>query len=100
MLRLVPDELREASYALGIPKWSTIVRIVLPTAMSGIITGSCWRCPRHGRDRAGAGAGRLQQSINYNPFSGNMALAADFIYTSSATRQPGSEPFSGCGERR
>jgi phosphate transport system permease protein len=39
MLRLVPNELREASYALGIPKWKTILRIVLPTALSGIITG-------------------------------------------------------------
>jgi phosphate transport system permease protein len=39
MLRLVPNELREASYALGVPKWKTIIRIVLPTAMSGIITG-------------------------------------------------------------
>jgi phosphate transport system permease protein len=39
MLRLVPNELREASYALGIPKWRTIARIVLPTALTGIITG-------------------------------------------------------------
>ena len=39
MLKLVPNELREASYALGVPKWKTIVRIVLPTAASGIITG-------------------------------------------------------------
>lgn len=39
MLRLVPNELREASYALGVPKWKTIVRVVLPTALSGIITG-------------------------------------------------------------
>jgi phosphate transport system permease protein len=39
MLRLVPNELREASYALGVPKWKTIARIVLPTAASGIITG-------------------------------------------------------------
>jgi phosphate transport system permease protein len=39
MLKLVPNELREASYALGVPKWRTIVRIVLPTAMTGIITG-------------------------------------------------------------
>jgi phosphate transport system permease protein len=39
MLRLVPNELREASYALGVPKWKTIVKVVLPTAMSGIMTG-------------------------------------------------------------
>jgi phosphate transport system permease protein len=39
MLKLVPNELREASYALGVPKWKTIVRIVIPTALSGIITG-------------------------------------------------------------
>jgi phosphate transport system permease protein len=39
MLKLVPNELREAAYALGVPKWKTVVRIVLPTAFSGIITG-------------------------------------------------------------
>ncbi|QDZ43147.1 phosphate ABC transporter permease PstA [Corynebacterium sp. sy039] len=39
MLRIVPVELRESSYALGVPKWKTIMRIVLPTALSGIVTG-------------------------------------------------------------
>jgi phosphate transport system permease protein len=39
MLRIVPMDLREASYALGVPKWKTIVRIVIPTALPGIITG-------------------------------------------------------------
>ena len=39
MLRVVPADLREASYALGVPKWKTIVKIVLPTALSGIVTG-------------------------------------------------------------
>jgi phosphate transport system permease protein len=39
MLKLVPNELREASYALGVPKWKTIAKIVVPTAFSGIITG-------------------------------------------------------------
>ncbi len=39
MLKLVPDELREAAYALGVPKWKTIVRIVIPTALSGMISG-------------------------------------------------------------
>ncbi|WP_295624262.1 phosphate ABC transporter permease PstA [uncultured Corynebacterium sp.] len=39
MLRVVPADLREASYALGVPKWKTIAKIVLPTALSGIVTG-------------------------------------------------------------
>jgi phosphate transport system permease protein len=39
MLKLVPQELREASYALGIPKWKTISKVVLPTALGGIVTG-------------------------------------------------------------
>jgi phosphate transport system permease protein len=39
MLRLVPNELREASYALGVPKWRTVVKVVIPTALSGLITG-------------------------------------------------------------
>ncbi len=39
MLKLVPNDLREASYALGVPKWKTVVRVVLPTALSGIVTG-------------------------------------------------------------
>lgn len=39
MLKLVPVELREASYALGVPKWRTVVSIVVPTAFPGIVTG-------------------------------------------------------------
>src|SRR5450631_4610583 len=39
MLKLVPNELREAAYALGVPKWTTIMRVVLPTALGGIVTG-------------------------------------------------------------
>ena len=31
MLKIVPNELREAAYALGVPKWRTIVKVVLPT---------------------------------------------------------------------
>jgi phosphate transport system permease protein len=40
VLRLVPNELREASYALGISKWQTVLRVVLPTASGGILTGT------------------------------------------------------------
>jgi len=39
MLKLVPDDLREASYALGVPRWRTILGVVLPTALPGIVTG-------------------------------------------------------------
>jgi phosphate transport system permease protein len=39
MLKLVPNDLREASYALGVPRWRTICFVVLPTALTGIITG-------------------------------------------------------------
>lgn len=39
MLRLVPNELREASYALGVTKAGTIIKVVLRTSVSGIISG-------------------------------------------------------------
>jgi phosphate transport system permease protein len=39
MLRLVPNELREAAAALGVPKWRAVLRVVLPTAFTGILTG-------------------------------------------------------------
>ncbi|MET8146038.1 phosphate ABC transporter permease PstA [Sphaerisporangium sp. NPDC005288] len=71
MLRLVPNELREASYALGVPKWKTIVRIVLPTAFTGIITGIMLAIARV----AGETAPLLltvfiTDSINPDPFHG------------------------------
>jgi phosphate transport system permease protein len=40
MLRLVPDSLREAGLALGIPRWKTTLRLILPTALGGIVTGA------------------------------------------------------------
>jgi phosphate transport system permease protein len=39
MVRLVPASLREAGLALGLPRWKVVLRIVLPTARAGIITG-------------------------------------------------------------
>jgi phosphate transport system permease protein len=74
MLKLVPNELREASYALGVPKWKTISRIVLPTALSGITTGIVLGIARV----AGETAPLLvlvqyQQNTNYNPTSGFQA---------------------------
>ena len=43
MFRLVPDDLREASYALGVPKWRTIIKVVLPTALAASSPAWCWR---------------------------------------------------------
>jgi phosphate transport system permease protein len=40
VLTLVPNELREASYALGVSKWQTVIRVVLPTSFGGILTGT------------------------------------------------------------
>ncbi|GLX10714.1 MULTISPECIES: phosphate ABC transporter permease PstA [Microbispora] len=71
MLRLVPRELREASYALGVPKWRTIVKVVLPTAFTGIVTGVMLAVARV----AGETAPLLltvfiTDSINNDPFNG------------------------------
>ena len=51
-LRLVPDALREASFALGIPRWKTILRVVLPTASAGVITGVVLSMARAGGETA------------------------------------------------
>jgi phosphate transport system permease protein len=40
VLLLVPDSLREAALALGAPRWRVVMRIVLPTALPGLVTGS------------------------------------------------------------
>ena len=40
LVKLVPNSLREAALALGYPRWRTCLRIVVPTALPGIVTGS------------------------------------------------------------
>jgi phosphate transport system permease protein len=52
ILRLVPDHLREASLALGVPRWLTILRVVLPTAKAGVITGVMLSLARAGGETA------------------------------------------------
>lgn len=51
-LRLVPNSLREASLALGVPRWKTILMIVLPTARAGIITAVVLSLARAGGETA------------------------------------------------
>ncbi|MEV6411300.1 phosphate ABC transporter permease PstA [Kribbella sp. NPDC051718] len=80
MLKLVPDELREASYALGVPKWKTILNIVVPTAFGGIITGVMLGLARVIGETAPllilVGYSKV---INYNPFSGFMGALPTMI---------------------
>jgi phosphate transport system permease protein len=82
MLKLVPDELREASYALGIPKWKTIVRIVVPTALPGIISGILLALARvMGETAPVLVLVGYARSINYDAFEGNMASLPLLVYT-------------------
>jgi len=80
MLKIVPNELREASYALGVKKWKTIYRVVLPTAMSGILTGVMLGISRiMGETAPLLILGPYTKSINFNLFSGNMAALPTMI---------------------
>jgi phosphate transport system permease protein len=82
MLKLVPNELREASYALGVPKWKTISRIVLPTALSGIVTGILLGLARvMGETAPLIILAPYTAFINVNLFGGNMAALPTLIYT-------------------
>ena len=82
MLKLVPDELREASYALGIPKWKTIVRVVVPTALPGIISGILLALARvMGETAPVLVLVGYSRSINFDVLDGNMASLPLLIYT-------------------
>jgi phosphate transport system permease protein len=81
MLKLVPNELREASLALGVPRWRTILKVVLPTAVGGITTGVMLAIARI----AGESAPVLllvfgNNFINANPFEGAQASLPLYIY--------------------
>ena len=90
MLKLVPNELREASFALGVPKWLTIVKVVLPTSIAGITTGVMLAIARVIGETAPlliiAG---FTQSMNYNMFNERVMTLPVFVYTQYAN--PGSD---------
>jgi len=91
MLKLVPNELREASYALGVPKWRTIVRVVLPTSLAGIVTGVTLAVARViGETAPLLVIAGLTDSLNLNLFDGRMATLPVFTYFSIVT--PGVPP--------
>jgi phosphate transport system permease protein len=71
MLKLVPNELREASLALGVPKWRTILKVVLPTSIGGIATGVMLAIARITGETAPVMLLVFGNTlINPNPFSG------------------------------
>jgi len=83
MLKLVPDDLREASYALGVPKWRTITKVVLPTAVAGIVTGVTLAIARVAGETAPLllvlGTAR---EANWNPLDGGVQTLPVFIFQS------------------
>jgi len=81
MLRIVPMDLREASYALGVPKWKTIVRIVIPTALSGIVTGIMLALARvMGETAPLLVLVGYSQVMNFDIFSGFMGSLPGMMY--------------------
>ena len=81
MLRIVPNDLREAAYALGVPKWRTILKVVLPTALAGIVTGAMLAVARVAGETAPLLLTTfLTQSYNYNPLAGPQASLPTFIW--------------------
>ncbi|MGI5204656.1 phosphate ABC transporter permease PstA [Spirillospora sp. CA-108201] len=85
MLKLVPNDLREASYALGVPRWRTICFVILPTAMTGIVTGVMLAVARV----MGETAPLLltiffTKAINNDPFNGAQASLPTFIWEQAA----------------
>jgi phosphate transport system permease protein len=82
MIALVPNELREAAYALGVPKHLTIAKVVIPTAISGIVSGVMIAVSRIVGETAPlllvAG---FTDSMNYDLFSDRMTTLPVFIYT-------------------
>ncbi len=100
MLKLVPDELREASYALGIPKWKTIVRIVVPTALPGMISGILLALARvMGETAPVLVLVGYARSINFDVFERQhgVAAAADLH---RADQPGGRRAVCGCGALR
>ena len=81
MLKLVPAELREASYALGVPKWRTILKVVLPAAAAGIGTGVTLAIARIiGETAPLLITTGVFSSVNWNPFDGRMENLPVFAF--------------------
>lgn len=94
MLRLVPNELREASYALGVPKWKTIVKVVLPTSIAGIVTGVILAIARViGETAPLLVTAGIYTGLNTNALEGQMATLPVFSYYQYVTPGTPPEPY-------
>ncbi|OLO63587.1 phosphate ABC transporter, permease protein PstA [Actinomyces oris] len=81
MLKLVPSHLREASYALGVPKWLTIVKVVLRTAVAGITTSVMIAIARViGETAPLLITVGLTIRTNTNPLNGSMSTLPVLVY--------------------
>jgi phosphate transport system permease protein len=89
MLKLVPNELREAAYALGVPKWLTILKIVIPTSIAGITTGVTLAIARViGETAPLLIVAGFTASMNYDLFSDRMMTLPVFAYLQYAMQSP------------
>ncbi len=94
MLKIVPNELREASFALGVPKWRTILKVVIPTAIGGIASGITLAIARViGETAPLLVTVGLTTNVNLNPFDGRMATLPVFAYTSYQSPGVPREPY-------
>jgi phosphate transport system permease protein len=94
MLKLVPDDLRQASDALGARRWRTVVSVALPAALPGIVSGAMLAIAR----AAGETAPLLltigtTNVINANPFHHTNTTLSYFIWTNAQT------PFAAATDR-
>ncbi|HEU4849073.1 MAG TPA: phosphate ABC transporter permease PstA [Terrimesophilobacter sp.] len=81
MLKLVPNELREAAYALGVPKWLTILKVVLPTSIAGIMTGVILAIARIiGETAPLLVAAGFTNNMNYDMLQGRMQSLPVAVY--------------------
>jgi phosphate transport system permease protein len=91
VLKLVPNELREAAYALGVPKWRTIVKIVVPTAIAGLGTSVTLAIARViGETAPLLVTVGISNVTNFDPTDGRMATLP--VYAYYQLTQPGVPP--------
>jgi phosphate transport system permease protein len=91
ILKIVPNHLREASYALGTPKWKTIIKVVLPTALAGLVTGVMLAIARIvGETAPLLVTTGVIDSMNANAFDGRMQNLA--VYAYNEYKNPGVPP--------